>query len=474
VQIQNAGTGTAVAGTHFTNPPYPQTLSWANGEGGTKCGSVAIVNVAGSQASRTINYTLGGATGGATLGSQTTHTLTITDVNLVAMKNQPGVYAAFNKQCIPWDGVRYGCSTSELLAAVANEVCPNSYIQGMKIIALPSFFISNTPGVYTGSVPGGGDLGFAIVDPVLDALAACGKFLILQGESTFQVDIHSATPLAFPTFTYPSSWDSTGTASGSNYGLVQTTQASQPAGMQAQLWHTDWRDLASAANTAYCNRYAPGGAHPSNALYAINVIYWNTSLPINAPLPPGYDEAAFNNYYRDYVAAARAACPTINVTATLDYANPHPAQMSTWLASLQSSGGAMANTDVGFSGPSWGQSVYAGQEGSPSIIDYRGVVRNFEEVESPDMCGRVNGNSTPAQFYDNWANGNANTTPRRPSTIVVYMASECPAGYNWQAWKDYLATLGGATVFIPNGGATRRTPAYVKANFCETEFGACQ
>lgn len=471
VQIQNAGTGTAVAGTDFTNPPYPQTLSWANGEGGTKCGSLAILDRSGSQTSRTVNYALGGATGSPTLGSQTTHTLTITDKDLVAMRTQPGVYAAYNKTCIPYDGVRYGCTKAELLSAVATEVCPHSYIQGMKVIGLPSFFIANTAGVYTATGP---DRGFAIFDPVLDALAACGKYLIMQSLGTVQVNLPSQQAQYFPKFTYDSAFNSDGTAAAGTYGFFPANQASQPSGWVAKQTRDDWRDLAIATTAAYCNRYQPGGAHASSAFYAIGMIYWNTSLPINAPLPAGYDEATFNNQYRAYLAGAHAACPTINVLATLDYANPNPAQMSTHLADMRDNTHAsMANTDVIINrgGATWGQQVYAGEAGSPSVIDFRGVVRNMEEVESPEMCGGY-GPFTPAQFYNIWRNGDSQQRARFPTHIVVFMAAECDPTYGWAAWKAYLATLSGATV-MDGHSSTLRTPAYVKANACESSM-TCQ
>ena len=117
------------------------------------------------------------------------------------------------------------------------------------------------------------------------------------------------------------------------------------------------------------------------------MLYWNTSLPISPDTVAGYDEATFNNQYRTYLDAARAACPTTNILATLDYANPNPAQMSNHLAKLKSMRGMMANNDVWITrGASWGQQVYTGETGSPAL-DYRGVVRYMEEIETPDMCG---------------------------------------------------------------------------------------
>jgi hypothetical protein len=78
VQITNLGTGTAVAGTDFTNI-FPATLNWSAGQSGDQCASLTIINRAGSQPNRTLNLGLGTATG-ATIGSPNTFTLTILDV----------------------------------------------------------------------------------------------------------------------------------------------------------------------------------------------------------------------------------------------------------------------------------------------------------------------------------------------------------------------------------------------------------
>ncbi len=85
---------------------------------------------------------------------------------------------------------------------------------------------------------------------------------------------------------------------------------------------------------------------------------------------------------------------------------------------------------------SWGQSVYTGATGSPSAIDYRGVVRYMEEVESPDMCGTL-GSHSPAALFDVMQNGNSNNRARWPSTIVISMAAECDAsGNGWAGMED--------------------------------------
>jgi hypothetical protein len=382
-----------------------------------------------------------------------------------AIKFRPGWYALYNRMCIPWDGVRYGCETATVLKDIANEICPNANLAGLKIVSAPVYLIPNSAN--GGNYTGGKDQGFTAIDQIVNALNACGKALILQVQYG---EFGGPDPAAifYPSFTFPSSCAaplncSGGTATGGAYGISASTQSSQP-GQMANLWQNDWRALAVSAVTAYCKRY---DSNP--AFYAIGMLYWNTSLPVNQPYPAGYDEATFNNQYRTYLDGARSACATTNILSTLDFANPNPAQIGSHLAKLQSMRGAMANTDVSMSSPSWGQQIYSGQTGS---TDYRGVVRYMEEVETPDMCGSVNGNATPAQLFDVIQNGNANQRPRWPSHIVISMATECDsAGTGWAAWKSFIASKSG---MVMNGrDSTLRTPTEVKSRWCESGM-TCQ
>jgi hypothetical protein len=464
IDVQNAGGGSAAAGVDFTNI-FPSTHGYANGIGGQACSTLVITNRAGTQGSRTLNLALGNATGGVTIGSPSTMTVTITDSS--AMKTQPGWYAMYDKGCIKWDGVRYGCQKSELVNIVGTEVCPNANIVGVKMIAYMSFLVGDTPGTYTGTNP---DFGYEVFDAVLQALHACNKYLIIQTLSQV-VGVTNVPHSFWPAFTFPSSGCGLddcigGTGSAGAYGIVRATQASQ-GGQVARWWNNDWRDLAISTIQAYCTRYE---TDPS--FYAVGIGYWNTSLPINAPFPAGYDEATFNNQYRTYLTAARTACPTTNLLATLDYADPNPAQMSTWLAHLQTTKGSVANTDVNLrDGMTWGQQTFTGYNGSPSVIDYRGVVRYMEEVESPDMCGSL-GNHTPAELFNVMQNGDAangtyvGNRARWPTHIVIDMATSCPPGYDWNAWKTFIAGKSGQV--MDGHGPTLRTPAYVKANACES------
>jgi hypothetical protein len=78
--------GTATAGSDYT--AASGTLSWANGDGAPKTFDITIQDDALDEADEGLGVTLTNATGGATLGSQATATLTITDNDAPTL--QPG------------------------------------------------------------------------------------------------------------------------------------------------------------------------------------------------------------------------------------------------------------------------------------------------------------------------------------------------------------------------------------------------
>lgn len=69
--------GTATAGSDYT--ARTGTLSWANGDDGNKTFTVPILGDTTDEPNETVHLTLSAPTGGATLGSPSTSTLTITD-----------------------------------------------------------------------------------------------------------------------------------------------------------------------------------------------------------------------------------------------------------------------------------------------------------------------------------------------------------------------------------------------------------
>jgi len=380
-----------------------------------------------------------------------------------AVKFQPGWYAYYDATCAP---SKSDCDSSYIVSVIKSEICPNANLVGLKIAMVPVYLIPNTANV--GNYTGNSAQGFTAIDAILDALQHCTsgpKYLMLEG-TMGPFGGYGDPSTMVPDFTYPSSGCGLyscagGTARGGAYGVVQNTQGSQ-AGFTAKIWQDDWRDLAIAAITAYCKRY---DSNPS--FYSIGILFYNTSLPFKVPYPGGLSYDAYVSQYRTYLTAARAACPTTNVTALLDFTD-NSAQMSTMVDHLRTEHGAMSNNDT-VATNSQGQAVYTGASGG---TDYRGVERYFESVESGNMCGNWQGNVSPATIFGIMQNGNANNRPRWPSHITIMMAGECDSvGTGWAAWKTFIASKSGK---VMNGrDSTLRTPAEVKASWCESGM-TCQ
>ena len=71
----------------------------------------------------------------------------------------------------------------------------------------------------------------------------------------------------------------------------------------------------------------------------------------------GFSESQFNDYYRQYLTAARSACPTTNILATIDYANSFPTQENVHLETLRRCTAQWRTPTIWTSGATWGQQV---------------------------------------------------------------------------------------------------------------------
>jgi hypothetical protein len=81
--------GTATAGSDYT--ATSGTLSWANGDTSNKSFSISILDDSTYEGNETVNLTLSGPTGGATLGSPSTAVLTIIDIENFIYVGQDGL-----------------------------------------------------------------------------------------------------------------------------------------------------------------------------------------------------------------------------------------------------------------------------------------------------------------------------------------------------------------------------------------------
>jgi hypothetical protein len=370
---------------------------------------------------------------------------------------QPGVYATHNKS------IPKGWPLSSILSDIKNEVCPNSYIQGLQILAYPGYFVqgkSAASPVYGGTE--GGGWGFTAVDAILDALANCpsGRKYFVMGLITCagSLDPKDATT-HYPEFILPmpgqggvGTDDDDGT---DDYPIFQFSSFNAHCPRyddpDNQAWYT-------AAMRAYCARYKDNPSY-----YGVS---WNYTpsygLDVyNAGLYP-----AWNAYFLQLMEDTRSACPTQMIRTWADYAQPDPEFITNILTLADVLDYTHSMNDTVPNNSASGQRVYVGQAGG---VDYRAVagepfVGYWSDIEEPEMCGSI-GTNTPEQIYARMRTDAGSHLALYPQHIGVWMVTYCPSGSNWNAWKTYLNGLGGATVFDGSSSALR-TPAYVKANVC--------
>jgi hypothetical protein len=175
VQVQNAGTGSAVAGTDFTNV-FPLTVSWADGVSTDACANVPILNRAGTQVARTLALTLGGASG-ITIGSTGSVTLTINDVS-TGGSNAKKFRAGYYEDCYTWMphggdfNVFIGSDGYTAIKQCIDFAAANSPEKGVMIPAMWNSFEGDTAGCFNATCSNGlasaGKIGFPLWDDLLN------------------------------------------------------------------------------------------------------------------------------------------------------------------------------------------------------------------------------------------------------------------------------------------------------------------
>lgn len=478
VQIQNAGTGSAVAGTDFTNI-FPVTLSWANGVGGTQCTSLPITNRAGSQPTRTINLTLGAATGGVTIGStQTTHVTTITDNNLVAIKTANGFYGGnlSSDGCMP----NFGCGLkSFMLNQIATEICPNQYITGYALMAAWSLLEDDILGHFSDDP----NRGFPLVDALRDALAACGKKLDIT-----MLDYAPSLDPSFPSSHFPkylfqqhvpdpfanTTWTTDGTCGDDPscpYGL-------EIDGITGTWWLRVWqngiRDRKLALMNAYCARY---DNDPTLVQFSVQ---YDDNQPYVAWQIPALDNAIYINHQ-----ARLGNCQHMGIRLGMTFSSSWT-QLDNAMAANLADKTELRGTDIypksvapdkcGTPCAAYWQALVMGGhvDGGGNLVpgggtDYRGVTRWSEEFESTEGCHRWFG--TPDQFYTYFTNPDDGWPAHYPNKVIVQIDTGCPPGYGWNDWKAKIQAVQGK-LFNGHDG-TPRTPHELNTTWCETGIGQC-
>ena len=179
----------------------------------------------------------------------------------------------------------------------------------------------------------------------------------------------------------------------------------------------------------------------------------------------------FNNQYRTYLDRCSNGLPDDERHGDARLCGLIPAQdqhgprsacgrcMARWRTTIRCSLNAMSRA----------RRLYTGAAGRGT--DYRGVVRYFEAVETPDMCGDALGNNTPASIFDLCKT--ATRTSDRAGRAISWSRwrRSVIRLTGWAAWKTFIASKSGK---VMNGrDSTLRTPAEVKTSWCESGM-TCQ
>ena len=137
--------GTATAGSDYT--ATTNTLSWADGDTASKTFTVSIIDDTATEANETVNLTLSGPTGGASLGTPNTATLTINDNDAIADPTISGILPATAEvgQTIVISGSNFGATKETSTVTVGGIAAnPTAWSASSITVAVPT-------GVATGS-----------------------------------------------------------------------------------------------------------------------------------------------------------------------------------------------------------------------------------------------------------------------------------------------------------------------------------
>lgn len=395
-----------------------------------------------------------------------------------AIKFDPGHYMATNAFAYLSDK---DTKLSTIVSQINSDICPYPEVKGLQIHALWSVLEGAAAGDYSG--------GFAFVDTIRDALAACNKKLMILAHDRLYGGYGDGLSNVMPAYLLTSTYGAvespgtcvSGVTSGYRKGGVYAANGSACAysgsmTVMPALWEAPVMDRLIALSQAYGARY--------NSDSTVTMFAPMGELAGGASTgSSSYSEAAFSTQIKRLYTATRAAWPNTALRHAMNYGGP----ISTQCSLLNS----LVALDVAIGGPDVlpGEEITANRVFSNRLSecqDYRGVVPWVSEVQVPELGGKE-GTYTASQLYTYAMQGGAasgsgatgtgvNSRPMWPQ-YWVWVRNEWSGGTD-QRWstglRPYITdTIDGA---VSNGtDQTQRTPASVKSTYCPSGYsGGCQ
>lgn len=370
---------------------------------------------------------------------------------------------------------------STIISQINSQVCPYPEVTGMQV-HITWAVLEPTQGGYSS--------GFTVVDQLYNALAACGKrlMLVVHERSWGSFSTNSIVPAYLQTSTYGAVQSAgtcvSGTASGYRKGGIVVANGSActfSSGLSIYpvLWEATVMDRLIALSKAYGARYN-SSSYPYFEMFSPT-----EELAGSVPSDPfGFSTSSLITQMQRLYTATRDAWPNTALRMKANY-GPTTAQQCTFFRDyLVPLGVAIGGPDVHPGEEVWANRVFSNRLNE--CQDFRGVVPWVSEVQPPELGGKEGTWNAPQLYTYSTQGGRAsgsgatgaglNSLPLWPQ-YWVWTHNEWEGGTE-QRWstglRPYITdTINGA---VNNGrDSTRRTPASVKANYCPTGYAhGCQ
>jgi hypothetical protein len=417
-------TGSAVGETDFDEDDLC-TVSWMDGEGGSRSCVIDIIDRAGDNGDRDLDLVLANEMG-ATLGAQTTYTLNIIDTDTgteTAVKWHPGVYR--------WPNYGFRLDDPTTLNNMLADIDAHANDDG-----LAGFKVTGDWAAFEGATEGDYEAGFDAVDALVARAQSYGKRIIIHLQSIHYGGYPPSNYLIF----YPAYMVAPG-----NGGVCTTcgitihvfNHPNNPAdGLTPDLWNTTAADKALAMVAAYGARY---DANP----FVEEIGFTGESSVPMAQGTNGFSYETYLTQLKRIGEGMRAAAPHTNLRFMMNFVNnaATTADFMDWMAQ-PTVYFAWSQPDVVPAEASWFDQRYVGasmigQQVNPSPqTDHRTIIPYTAELQTPELCNRKDSkpsanaaeNWQPADFYSYMmVDGNDDTDfrPTQPSHWIIAHEGGC-------------------------------------------------